>query len=455
MLITPIKRTQDRVTFDDGSKVLRCYGPHNPHAFSRNDIKFFPINLSGIKDTLSSIGGVYLRDQNVRSVAFRKDLVSEKLFGIRPDNAQGGKIQFEVTPLGLKLNAIEGSLSASKIDVKNGIMTDCGPFKVSHTRQGARIFLPFDGGYDSFRMSFRVDTVGLDCIYRDDLDEYWFHRKDGKGLFCRLRKPDIFDLLGANPVWGELDIDPMDLIGHDLVENADGSFIYTKFSKDLLSKVGIPAFLVDGDVYYGDTADGYVHNTVSDDWDATRSATTGTGLNSSYERYSGAIYVSQVPYIRRSFFMFDTSGVGTVNSALLNLYGYSANSGDVMAMLGIQADTLTTADYDSFSGTSYGSFSSWNITGYNELNIDTDDVVDGNTKVCVRNKTYDYDDGGIPDTGYLCGVYFSDYTGTTRDPYLEITEVTGWPHKVAGVASPQGKIGGVDFANVGKVAGVE
>jgi hypothetical protein len=53
-------------------------------------------------------------------------------------------------------------------------------------------------------------------------------------------------------------------------------------------------------------------------------------------------------------------------------------------------------------------------------------------------------------------VYYSEYTGTTRDPKLEITLATGFGHATIGVASANiGRVNGVATANVGKVIGVD
>ena len=49
----------------------------------------------------------------------------------------------------------------------------------------------------------------------------------------------------------------------------------------------------------------------------------------------------------------------------------------------------------------------------------------------------------------------SDYTGTSRDPYIEYTVATGYGNTVNGVAAASiGKINGVATASISKVNGI-
>jgi hypothetical protein len=101
-------------------------------------------------------------------------------------------------------------------------------------------------------------------------------------------------------------------------------------------------------------------------------------------------------------------------------------------MKGTQADTLTTADYDSLTGSSYGNVAvgaGWNTISFNPQGV-SDINTSGTTKICHREKTHDYDNSAPgSDTKYGADIRSYDYAAATYDPYLEITE-----------ASPSGKM---------------
>jgi len=108
------------------------------------------------------------------------------------------------------------------------------------------------------------------------------------------------------------------------------------------------------------------------------------------------------------------------------VYGYQNKQDNVSFLLGTQADILTTADFDSFSGSEYGHVA-WNGYGYNSQAATPGDVnTSGNTKLCLRTYTYDYGDTA-PGAGasYYIGVHYAEYADVTYDPYIEITEGGG------------------------------
>jgi len=88
---------------------------------------------------------------------------------------------------------------------------------------------------------------------------------------------------------------------------------------------------------------------------------------------------------------------------------------------------------------------------------------DGRMTIGVMDHSYDYayaesDSGYISDTTNSTGVYLPSYTGTTRDPYLEITYTdpsSGYGHSVIGVAAANiSNVNGVATANIANVNGV-
>ena len=69
---------------------------------------------------------------------------------------------------------------------------------------------------------------------------------------------------------------------------------------------------------------------------------------------------------------------------------------------------------------------------------------------------YDYDYLNVqPSSIKVCGGFFADNSGTSKDPKIDFTEATGYGHLVSGVASANiAKVKGVATANISKVIGV-
>lgn len=235
---------------------------------------------------------------------------------------------------------------------------------------------------------------------------------------------------------GEFEIVSNDTV-HTLELTSSGTLEYTKYSNFRCIQHLSDCAYIDADIYYGTTADGYVLNSVGNNdaagWFSCRNAATGTSTSTAdasaqlgvgCSRYSKPV-LSQVI---RSFFYFDTSAIaGTVTAAALNIYGITRAStvtaAGVTCQKGTQSSTLVNADYDAFSGSSYDSIASWDQTDYNTFTLNSTGISDvninGTTKVCCR-PLQDYNNE-LPLLGFGEGMYYADNTGTTKDPYLEIT----------------------------------
>ena len=75
-------------------------------------------------------------------------------------------------------------------------------------------------------------------------------------------------------------------------------------------------------------------------------------------------------------------------------------------------------------------------------------------KFAVVNFDYDYNDTAPSGSNYV-GLRFANFSGTSSDPQIEYTVVTGYANDVMGVASANiGKVNGVATASVSKVIGV-
>jgi hypothetical protein len=203
---------------------------------------------------------------------------------------------------------------------------------------------------------------------------------------------------------------------------------------------------------YANAGDGYVIRAAQSSWSNARATTAGTGSTDSSTGHAFAISASRLAArgggyvftIYRSFFFFDTSGISTdVDSATFKVRGFSQSGGDIIAVKSTSdIESLGTADFAAIVGwntTTDGSgggdnesnvtkysdeISTWTVSGYNDIALNAQalaDMRDDNTLyICLLN--FDYDLKDIAPTGYTShrnGVYYTDYSGTSRDPYLD------------------------------------
>ena len=173
---------------------------------------------------------------------------------------------------------------------------------------------------------------------------------------------------------------------------------------------------------------------------------------------------SRTTSIRRAFFKFDTSGVtNSPASATLKIYGYGETTADIIV---VASDAFTNSgalqgdDYNNIDvSTPYSSqITTWSTSGHNDIALnsaarkemsDEDDFI-----LAIIEHDYDYSDSapaGATQTSET-GVYFTDESGTDKDPYIEysnIGDLLGTDFTTISTVS------GVAVANIGKVIGVE
>ena len=204
---------------------------------------------------------------------------------------------------------------------------------------------------------------------------------------------------------------------------------------------------------YAHTNDGYVARFNQSSWSNARANTTGdsyanfatghyTAIQADRTAARGGGYVFS---IRRSFFFFDTSGISSnVSEATLKIYGRTFTSGDLIAVKSnSDIETLGTADFGSIVGwntttdgsgggdnesnvTKYSAeISTWGI-GYQDIALNSTALADmrddDKVYICLLNPDYDLRD--VEPTGNSdnkCGLYYTNYTGTSRDPYIDYT----------------------------------
>ena len=140
---------------------------------------------------------------------------------------------------------------------------------------------------------------------------------------------------------------------------------------------------------------------------------------------------------------FDTSGVtDTLESATINIRGYSfgADTADLWVVDSTHGTTLTDGDFDAITGWVSGADNSsnvtkycdseittWSVSGYNSITLNaaalSDIVSQDNFTICLIEADYDLTNTE-PSSMVNSGVYFTDYTGTSFDPYLDYTVAT-------------------------------
>ena len=236
---------------------------------------------------------------------------------------------------------------------------------------------------------------------------------------------------------------------------------------------------------YSNSNDGRILSSNTASWADARDDTSGFNTNTSLSQAQSFTDIKRASgragtnyRVGRSFMYFDTSGItGNVLTATIKIYGYTGNDGSVIAVKstafgGDGGTALANGDIDAITGWTTGASaagnvtdysnsittSSWNTGAYNSLtgtsNLKNDMKNNDVVIICFMDYTNDYlNSAPTSNDTFNIGAYYTDYTGTSRDPYIEYT--LGYGNTVKGVAPADiGKINGVATASVGKVNGI-
>ena len=203
---------------------------------------------------------------------------------------------------------------------------------------------------------------------------------------------------------------------------------------------------------YSGTEDGYI-SVSGPSWGLIRGAGTGTHSHT-ITRYPYAVRASVASgrggttyFISRSFFTFNTRDIVNIpQSAILKIYGYVAGNADMYLVESNQGTLLANEDFDAIpgfsdTGLSNGSgqgtmdghvqlycdseITTWSTSGYNEITLNgraLHHLAKHDTFQCVLIAKEDYEDTTPTSGTNYSGVYYADYTGTSRDPNLQIEE---------------------------------
>lgn len=379
--------------------------------------------------------GLYIAAANKYSIDFYNNLQAQNYMRIR--RSGNNNIQLGLTYEHIGINGISIPLPINYKDVfyKNSYIDHVINDKVSvHTElSNSKIIssLKVDYRVTDFEIIIKLNIKGLTLSnHYFNIGDVKYYIPDDNGRFY-FNSEEEFDALWINrpKMWNNqsssVDID------HSLYE-INGEFYYRKIPSSEGTKwlsYSKPSIYIDANTYYATTTDGYVSYSNAT-WATARSATTGSAVNSTAVSATNGIsadYTSKTYYIYRSFFIFDTSSIGTfswVQMVQLGLYGLSSGytSNSASCMKGTQSTTLSTSDFAALSGSEYAYVSSWSTSGYNVFTFNTQGVSDlnrtGNTKICVRERAHDYNNSTPTTTDGINGLYYADNTGTTSDPYL-------------------------------------
>ena len=200
---------------------------------------------------------------------------------------------------------------------------------------------------------------------------------------------------------------------------------------------------------YSDASDGFIYTVSTSNWATVRDATTGTADDNDTRR-NFAVRARKVSggrgtqwQVWRTFMYFNTTGVtDTLASATINIRGYQYGTADLWVVKSTQGTALDNTDFDAITGWSSGADNSsnvtkycdsevttWSTSGYNSITLNAaalSDIVSLNEFcICLIEADYDLPNNEpIPNVDVYSGVYFSDYTGTSFDPYIHYTVAT-------------------------------
>ena len=209
--------------------------------------------------------------------------------------------------------------------------------------------------------------------------------------------------------------------------------------------------------------------------DGVTTVISGENSSDSLIGWQGATAASKsITYtLYRSYYYFDFSSVGNVDTATFSIYGLTYGALDCRivkstAFGGDGGTALAASDWNAIYGhtsnltmagnvTDYASeLGTWSTSGYNTFNLNGSAIgdlnKDGRLIICLVDADWDYSgyganlDGGVSppfSANEKNGGYFSENTGTSKDPKIDYVLSTPYGNNVNGVAS----------ANIGKVNG--
>ena len=197
--------------------------------------------------------------------------------------------------------------------------------------------------------------------------------------------------------------------------------------------------------------DGYIYRTSPSSWAAARDTADGQGIGRTVKKANFGISASRFSArgggynwkVYRTFLRFDTSGISEApSSATLKVYGYGYGAADFFAVQSNHSAEFLVGDYDAIEGWSSGADNEGNVTklsseydvsggwstsGYNDITLNATALTQmadlDNFKICLIESVHDLRNVE-PTSAFRTGLYYSDNTGTSNDPYIDYAVAT-------------------------------
>lgn len=363
-----------------------------------------------------------------------------KFAGIRPGSVHAtGQIQIEDSFWYYTVDGLTQFQDWDDLEILSNTTTRVGLlYGIGTRRRVLAVRVPTSA--DTFELKIKKHLTGVRLPEVNADGSITFRTNVGQFL-CKILKP-IPRYVGTQEPILDADGKVYDVLRHVIEQTADGVYIYKRpgtgydaFLSDMRA-AGVDAFLANEQTVYSGTADGYTTGNYNSDKATARTAGAYYAADTDTQRNSIGLYYhpTNLQYsFRRAFLNFDVSALSlTVDHAQLYVHGSTNGGVSVTAQLGTQGIPVSTADQNAFSGAAYDTVPSWNHVDYNNFDLasatsDINAVVgSGVFKVCLREGFNDYsEDNTDNQSSVLFGLYFSDQTGTSQDPYLLLTGRAG------------------------------
>lgn len=242
-----------------------------------------------------------------------------------------------------------------------------------------------------------------------------------------IRKPLVWDSNGH-----------LSEISLKLSKNGNKLFFTKVLPQDFLDHATYPIKTDATTSYYIGSGDGYVtyyHASMGESWATVHNATSGTvaAESDTLIKANAGLFAGDY-YIRRGFCPVDTSAItdtDVITNAVLFLDPYSHANGDSSSTIVVQTSqastsTLVVDDYDNIDFTDGGSLPIASLSNETYAQIPLTFVgwvsKTGVTKIGLLNSR---DQSDTTPTGLNeANFYVSETTGTSKDPYLDVTTIT-------------------------------
>jgi hypothetical protein len=450
MSFLPKSRTQEYKKNSDGKTVFRCYSPLNPHYYKDSNGDYHSIDLSHTSSlSNSNVGNFTLKDKNIHSLGIRQDNNKEKYIGVRPDETQDGSQQFEWTIISASVNGNNIPIDLSKNDFVNNNQVDLGNVTLFSTRRYMRQMLHYTGSINDFKLEYKIHLRGLKVsgskytssttlsnsnnvsidtnYYKENNDNEFVILDDDNNIKYKITEPVLLD--------SNFNIVETSGSVHTLKDNGDGTYNYTKYpTSSSINNISSSVNYIDGTTVYSTAgSDGDVRKISTVGWDNVHDHTIGDEVRTSETEILTTVYNYLDGFtvkwlIRRGFLSFDTSGISDAFIGTINVFGKSSAIDDpIIFVEWDEGPTLTTADYDGFTSTTYTDATGTLIQNqYNSASLNPDAITQINSAArldtMIREHTHDYLDVqpafGQNNLGGL--IYSSDESGTSKDPFIEV-----------------------------------